>query len=397
MLPLILKHLLTITSGAEARLTRAPRLVATCLAAASLALATTSADAQSAVPVGSPGLTADYYRGYFYDTLSFFTTHAPVIRNRVVEQLNFAEAETDNFGVGSLATYYRPGNPDEFSARFQGQLYITTAGQYTFYLGSDDAAYLWLDNNSQPLAVNKGDSFPFREVSGTCVLAPGLHRIRVDYGEHGGSQGLVVKYSAANMPKQLLPNGVLYSQSGTLIHPTLTRFEVTADKQQVNLEWETDTEESCAGFVVQKSTDGLVFSDLVRQPGAAAAGPHRYAAIDRQPANGWNYYRVQQLRSDRPPIYSPIKMAEIKPVPFEFSIYPVPNNGMFSLNIQPSNIGTAYLEIIDMSGRPVFHQYIKLADGATQHIEPHLNTTGLYMLQLTTSAGKFTKRIALGI
>jgi hypothetical protein len=57
--------------------------------------------------VGAPGLSVDYYRGYFYDQPSFFTTNAPAIRNRSVEQLNFVEAEEDNFQVGNVATYYR--------------------------------------------------------------------------------------------------------------------------------------------------------------------------------------------------------------------------------------------------------------------------------------------------
>ena len=90
-----------------------------------LLLSTTFAQAQ---PVGNPGLAADYYRGYFYDAPSFFTANTPAIHNRPVEQLNFAEAETDNFAIGNVATYYSPGKPDEFSGRFQGQLCVTETG-----------------------------------------------------------------------------------------------------------------------------------------------------------------------------------------------------------------------------------------------------------------------------
>ncbi|MGI4743551.1 MAG: T9SS type A sorting domain-containing protein [Janthinobacterium lividum] len=361
-------------------------------------LSAPAAQAQSTLQIGIPGLAADYYRGYFYDTLSFFTTNTPAIRNRPVEQLNFVEAETDNFGVGNVATYYSPGKPDEFSGRFQGQLCITTAGSYTFYLGSDDAAYLWIDNSTQPIAYNKGDKLSFREVTGSCFLAPGMHTIRVDYGEHGGSQGLVLQYSTVDMPKQVIPNGVLYSQPTAAIQPTLLHFEAVANKQQINLSWKTAAEENSTAFVVQKSTDGVVFTDLMRQPSAGiSTGPHSYTAIDQQPATGWSFYRIQQLRSDRPPVYSPIEAVEVKLVPLTVSIYPVPNNGSFFLDIQPSNVGTALLELMDMSGRPVYQQNVQLSNGATQKIEPELMTTGLYILHLTTSAGKFSRRISLGI
>ncbi|MBJ6144597.1 PA14 domain-containing protein [Hymenobacter sp. BT559] len=361
-------------------------------------LLASTARAQSLPPViGSPGLAADYYRGYFYDQVSFFTANTPVIRNRPVEQLNFEEAEDDNFRVGNVATYYSPNRPDEFSAQFRGQLYVTTAGSYTFYLGSDDAAYLWLDNHPQPVAFNKGDSFPYREMSGTCTLTAGLHTLRVDYGEHGGSQGLVLQYSGPDMPKQLVPNGVLYNQMTAAILPTLLNFEAVADNLQVALNWETAAEENCTEFVIQKSRDGKTFTDLLRRPGGATTVKARsYSAIDPQPAIGWTYYRLQQLRSDREPVYSPIKAVEIKPIELTVSIYPVPNNGTFYLDVQPGNVGTAQLRLLDMSGRQVYEKEISLTNGARQMIEPDM-ATGIYMLKLTTNAGTFSRKISLGI
>ncbi|TPG67604.1 T9SS type A sorting domain-containing protein [Hymenobacter nivis] len=354
------------------------------------------AQAQPATaPVGTPGLTADYYRGYFYDVLGFFTANAPVVSNRPVEQLNFAEAETDNFGVGPVATYYGgAGNPDEFSGRFRGQLYVTAAGPHTFYLGSDDAAYLFLDGNPQPVATNQGDTFPFRETTGTRTLAAGLHTVRVLYGEHGGSQGLVLQYAGPNMPKQLVPNGVLYAQPTGPLRPVLTRFEAVANNLRVDLSWATEAEENSTAFVVQKSTDGVVFTELLRQPGAAP-GPHSYAAVDVQPAIGLNFYRLQQLRSDRPPVYSPIKAVEIVPVPYVVSVYPVPNNGNFFIKVQPANIESGMLELTDISGRRMYRQRIELRNGAAQQVRPNL-ATGMYILYFTTEAGTLVQKMLLG-
>jgi hypothetical protein len=364
-----------------------------------LFLITASAHAQpTPQAVGTPGLAVDYYRGYFDDELSFFTTHTPAIRNRPVEQLNFPEAETDNFAVGNMAAYYSPGKPDEFSGRFQGQLYVMTAGTYTFYLGSDDAAYVWLDNNAKPVIFNKGDNFGFRESSGNCTLTPGLHTFRVDYGEHGGSQGLVLEYSGPDMPKQLVPNGVLYSEASAALRPTLKQFDVTTTGgRQVNVSWQTAAEKNCIAFIVQKSIDGLVFEDLARLPGAATTfTAQSYATVDQHPTMGWNFYRMQQLRSDRDPVYSPIKAIEVKPVPVNVSIYPVPNNGSFFVQMQPAPTTPALLELIDMSGRRQYSQRLDLGSGAPLQIKPDM-ATGLYMLHLTTEDGMYSQKISLGV
>ncbi|RYE89272.1 MAG: T9SS type A sorting domain-containing protein, partial [Cytophagaceae bacterium] len=130
--------------------------------------------------------------------------------------------------------------------------------------------------------------------------------------------------------------------------------------------------------------------------GATSTEARSYDAIDPQPATGWNYYRLQQLRSDRAPVYSPIKAVEIKPIEFAISVYPVPNNGSFYIEVQPANVGTALLKLLDMSGRQVYQEEISLANGALQKIEPGMST-GLYMLKLTTSAGTFSRKISLGI
>jgi hypothetical protein len=345
-------------------------------------------------PVGVPGLTATYYRGYFYDSLRFFTVTPPAILNRPIEQINFVEAETDNFGVGAVATYNSPGNPDEFSGLFQGQLYILTAGQYTFYLGSDDAAYLWLDGNAQPLACNKGDQFGYREASGTCTLAAGLHTLRVAYGEHGGSQGLVLQYSGPSLPKQLIPNGVFYAPA-TAIRPTLSQLTVVADPPQVRLNWSVEVEQNSVAFVVQRSVDGALFENVQRQA-SAGPGPYSYEALDPQPHNGLSYYRLQQLRSDRPAIYSPIMAVEVKPVSFTFSVYPVPNDGSFFVRAPlMSTTNLAELMIVDIAGHLAYRQLLALSDGQPHHIKPDL-AVGIYRVFIKTELGQFSQKISLG-
>ena len=346
---------------------------------------------------GTPGLRADYYRGYFYDDQDFFTENTPLVTGRIINKLDFAEALADNFGVGPVATYYQPDNPDEFSARFRGVLYVATAGTYTFYLGSDDAAYLWLDNRARPLIGNRDDKSAFREGAADVALTAGFHALRVHYGEHGGSQGLVLSYSGPDMPRQVIPNGVLYADFQDLVRPVLTRFDVTARNEEVDLLWETLTEQNSQQFVVERSTDGgITFQDLLQQSGAGTSGNAvTYRAVDDHPATGLNYYRLRQLRTDHEPVYSPVKSVTVNPVPYSLSIFPIPNNGTFYLRIEPAVRQTAHLRLIDITGRPVYWADVAMNDVTEQRISPNL-PVGLYIMQLTTTHGMLTQKLTLG-
>ena len=356
------------------------------------------AAAQSSLPkTGTPGLQADYYHGYFDDDQDFFARNAPLVTGRIIDKLDFAEALADNFDVGPVATYYQPGNPDEFSARFRGVLYVATAGTYTFYLGSDDAAYLWLDNRAQPLIGNQDDTHAFREGTADVALTAGFHALRVHYGEHGGSQGLVLSYAGPDMPRQVIPNGVLYTDFQSPIRPVLTRFDATPRNDEVDLLWATMTEQNSQQFVVERSTDGgNTFQDLLQQNGAGtSSGPVTYQAVDDHPIIGLNYYRLRQQRTDHAPVYSPVKAVTIKPVPYSLSIFPIPNNGTFYLRIEPAVRQTAHLRLVDVTGRPVYWADVEMSGVTEQRISPNL-PVGLYIMQLTTTHGMLTQKLTLG-
>ncbi|WP_324671697.1 T9SS type A sorting domain-containing protein [Hymenobacter sp. GOD-10R] len=344
------------------------------------------------------GLKADYYKGYFYDELGFFQTHTPAITDRIIDKLQFEEAEKDNFDIGSVATYYSPGMPDEFSARYRGKLYITTPGTYTFYLGSDDGASVWFDNDSKPVASNIGDKFSYREVSATKVLSAGFHDITVYYGEHGGSQGLVLEYANKDngLVRQVIPNGVFYPVLGSFSSPVLTDFKVTARYQAVTLDWYTQTERNSRSFVVERSLDGKNFQELVQQSGAGTSpDPHTYQAQDPEAPIGIVYYRLRQDLTNEKQVYSPIKAVTIEQVPSpSFTVYPNPNAGKFYLELQQYVSKVATLELFDMSGRRQFQQELLANNGEAYHVAPQV-ATGMYILQVKTSTGTLTQKVVV--
>ena len=96
---------------------------------------------------------------------------------------------------------------EKFVLRFEGYIAIPQAGEYTFSTSSNDGSKLFIDDH---LVVNNDGEHGTRQLSGSVQLPPGLHRIRVEYFQSGGSQNLEVFYQSDNIPYQHIPGSVLY-------------------------------------------------------------------------------------------------------------------------------------------------------------------------------------------
>lgn len=98
---------------------------------------------------------------------------------------------------------------DHFAYRFEGYVAIDTEERVTFYTNSDDGSRLWIGNT---LVVDNNGLHGPTEASGSLLLAPGLHAIRVEYFESGYGEALEVLYGSPSVPKQVIPAGVLFRQ-----------------------------------------------------------------------------------------------------------------------------------------------------------------------------------------
>ena len=93
-----------------------------------------------------------------------------------------------------------------WSARHTGIIHIPTAGNWTFYLRSDDGSKLWIDDVE--IVDNQGHH-AMQERSGTVWLDSGEHTLRTEFFEHGGYAGLELKWEGPSISKQTVPTNVL--------------------------------------------------------------------------------------------------------------------------------------------------------------------------------------------
>jgi len=267
------------------------------------------------------GVYAEYYPGYFNDDQSFFVSQTPAMV-RTDYQLNF---NNGSWGAISPPAGGSSTNPDLFSVRYQGSLYVATAGNYTFHLGSDDASYLWLDGpatesparTSQALISNAG-THGYVVKSGSVLLSSGLHDVLIHYGERMSANRLTLEYESTGLriPRQLVPNTALCSGVSFVPLPVeLLFFQATARTAHVALDWVTLSETNAAYFTVERSTDAQHFEGILRVDSRNGDSNSRqnYFVLDTSPKPGTNYYRLRTVDKDGTYTTSKIVAAEFIP------------------------------------------------------------------------------------
>lgn len=99
------------------------------------------------------------------------------------------------------------GLDSEVGAVFKGYISVPQDGLYTFYTESDDGSKFFIDDVE---IVNNDGLHPLLEKSGVANLQTGLHKIRIEYFEAGGSAALFARYQGPGLLKQIIPAGVLF-------------------------------------------------------------------------------------------------------------------------------------------------------------------------------------------
>jgi hypothetical protein len=90
---------------------------------------------------------------------------------------------------------------DHFAISFTGFINLPEAGDYTFYLLSDDGSRLYIDGKQ---VIENDGCHGETEKSGSITLTKGKHAIRIAYFENINGEALRLKYSFNNLhPKEI--------------------------------------------------------------------------------------------------------------------------------------------------------------------------------------------------
>jgi sialidase-1 len=112
-----------------------------------------------------------------------------------------------NSGITSQFSIERSKRKTNFAFIFSGYIKIPKDGLYTFYLKTNDGSVMYLNDNK--LIDNDGAHGIYERMTSTS-LKEGLHKLKVEYFQQGGGSLLEIYWEAEEIPKQKIPQEVLF-------------------------------------------------------------------------------------------------------------------------------------------------------------------------------------------
>ena len=217
------------------------------------------------------------------------------------------------------------------------------------------------------LAFGENFKFHVSTINGNISSIPGLNSINDNFG------------------------GCLTAPS-TILSPTLpiklSEFSARYEKSNVLLNWESSLETDFSHFVIESSTDGIVFSSVAVVFGSATNGAGAmYSYKDRSVAGrqGIVYYRLKMVDIDGKEYYSAVRvimLGEAKS-PISITSYPNPvsNDLRISIPLNWQGKKTVY-EILNVSGQ-VARKIETGSSSQTETINVSNMAPGFYIVRVT--------------
>lgn len=165
---------------------------------------------------------------------------------------------SDNFDINIIDQYF-PDDLNYFGFVFEGYIWITTQGDYTFYTNSDDGSKLWINDQQ---VVNNDGRHGRQDREGSVNLSAGRHKIKVAFFQANQGYGLDVSYRGPDTggSKTIIAGDALCSTNSA---PSPSGLEAPVDLQattvsgsEIYLTW-TDNNGGDASYeVYRKKEDG---------------------------------------------------------------------------------------------------------------------------------------------
>ena len=147
-----------------------------------------------------------------------------------------------------------------------------------------------------------------------------------------------------------IPGDATFKNDGTIFGPTvlpieLLNFNAIVNSEIVEVSWTSASELNNDYFTIEKSKDGLIFSEVILVDGAGnSTSIVEYFDTDRNPYEGISYYRLKQTDYNGKTSFSNI-------VPVEYH-----SNGESSISLFPNPVQentASYISLSQLEGKEV--------------------------------------------
>jgi Secretion system C-terminal sorting domain/CUB domain len=184
----------------------------------------------------------------------------------------------------------------------------------------------------------------------------------------------------------------------TVLPVELSMFEATYNTEEkgADLHWRTESERNNDYFTIEKSTNGIDYSQLAIVDGAGTTNLSTdYYAYDPAIESGVTYYRLKQTDIDGKFKYSEIRTINVLSEDNDkLTLFPNPTSNKTELVFNCYHNETALITVCDSKGFVLFTKEYSGKKGSNNtSIDLSDYTSGIYIINLTTSTKVYSSKL----
>lgn len=183
--------------------------------------------------------------------------------------------------------------------------------------------------------------------------------------------------------------------SASITPVTLLTFNARRIGSVNSISWSTSQELNSQYFAVERSSDGIHFSQIGQVAAAGNSSTQRsYKFVDPNPLKGFNYYRLMIVDIDNAVKYSLVRSVKNLGL-VNFTLYPNPVTDKLLVDIDAEKTDKGEINITDINGRNVYRTQVNLQQGAnTVPVDVSHLANGTYFIKIQMTDNSFMKKFS---
>lgn len=311
----------------------------------------------------------------------------------------------ENIGVGN-ANFVRVSDTLPANVTYvSGSLKIISGqplGNLTDFPGDDNGEYI---NGSKSIQVRVGAGS--NAVAGGTLALEGSFEVEFQVTINTPAQGerllpvinIARMFGESDASVSYVDDGVAYiNPDGGPLPVTLKSFTASLNGNSVKLNWATSMELNSKQYLIQRSTDGRMFTTVAVVDAAGNSSSEKaYSINDDVTAvtGAITYYRLNQVDLDGKSSYSKVISVRLKKGLSDFTVSPNPFRSYVNVNIDWSKNELTTVKVLNMTGRELVSKTVQMIKGTNyvQLDEVSKLPAGNYILQFNTGSERITKQL----
>lgn len=196
------------------------------------------------------------------------------------------------------------------------------------------------------------------------------------YGGENNSSANKESYTVGNQCAKTLPVNFLDFNSKSQADGT------------VSLSWATASENDNNYFLLERSSDGINFTELTKVYSKNGNSPSRldYQFTDKNPLSGNNYYKLSQYDNNGQSKELGLRVERVLVITQSSSIYPNPlNSSVFNVVLNDQISGEVNVSVSNSAGKEIYRKLTQVSSGSLRVELSFKPVNGLYLVKVGDS------------